>query len=262
MVFQAAADGSIYKGDNPAHPTVVQRRETLERALGSMGWTAKISESKLGGRFVKFNADIRKADMQLSLDIFIFPNLNWGNRPGRLYEKRIQITRPFAEHSQEFQHPQTGPNRCLLLGINRIDENQSVICAWDASSYIDHGASNSCWGDVRGIAEAFKVGFSQTIDRNGRYVCYFKPEFIHYYLANMEALHTPPNQTSLNLIVPVDDDSVDSDEARLTGGDNSILYGAPGTGKSYTLNARVDDAKAVRTVFHPDIQNSRRRSAV
>lgn len=42
------------------------------------------------------------------------------------------------------------------------------------------------------------------------------------------------------------------------GGENVIFYGAPGTGKSYTVNKNIKAANKVpiRTVFHPDLQNS------
>lgn len=45
---------------------------------------------------------------------------------------------------------------------------------------------------------------------------------------------------------------------RLTGGVNRVFYGAPGTGKSYKVNELTLAAghEVVRTVFHPDVQNS------
>lgn len=46
--------------------------------------------------------------------------------------------------------------------------------------------------------------------------------------------------------------------AALTGGENVIFYGAPGTGKSNRVNEKIKAAgkKPFRTVFHPDLQNS------
>lgn len=35
-----------------------------------------------------------------------------------------------------------------------------------------------------------------------------------------------------------------------------IFYGAPGTGKSYTVEKLIDEHRTIRTVFHPDTQNS------
>jgi len=44
----------------------------------------------------------------------------------------------------------------------------------------------------------------------------------------------------------------------MTGGENVIFYGAPGTGKSYRVNQEVSKSphQPIRTVFHPDLQNS------
>lgn len=43
---------------------------------------------------------------------------------------------------------------------------------------------------------------------------------------------------------------------RLTGGNNTIYYGAPGTGKSHTVDKLSKNDEVIRTVFHPDVQNS------
>lgn len=45
---------------------------------------------------------------------------------------------------------------------------------------------------------------------------------------------------------------------RVKGGENLVYYGAPGTGKSFTISKKIEklDAREVKTVFHPDVQNS------
>ena len=40
------------------------------------------------------------------------------------------------------------------------------------------------------------------------------------------------------------------------GGENIIYYGAPGTGKSHTIDDEIDEKNSVRTVFHADTTNS------
>jgi 5-methylcytosine-specific restriction protein B len=42
----------------------------------------------------------------------------------------------------------------------------------------------------------------------------------------------------------------------IDGGKNIIYYGAPGTGKSHTINESIKEKYTVRTVFHADTQNS------
>ncbi|SEO13284.1 McrB family protein [Acinetobacter sp. yr461] len=41
-----------------------------------------------------------------------------------------------------------------------------------------------------------------------------------------------------------------------TGGENVIYYGAPGTGKSHSIDKQTDDDNSVRTVFHQETQYS------
>lgn len=43
---------------------------------------------------------------------------------------------------------------------------------------------------------------------------------------------------------------------RKTGGCNRIIYGAPGTGKSHSIEESTDEKFTVRTVFHPETQYS------
>ena len=47
-----------------------------------------------------------------------------------------------------------------------------------------------------------------------------------------------------------------NDQERIQTGYNKIYYGAPGTGKSHTINKKVNHKYTIRTVFHPDTQNS------
>lgn len=51
-------------------------------------------------------------------------------------------------------------------------------------------------------------------------------------------------------------DEEGKEEERLRGGENVILYGAPGTGKSHKIDKQLRGHRAIRTVFHPDLQNS------
>lgn len=47
-----------------------------------------------------------------------------------------------------------------------------------------------------------------------------------------------------------------SRDVLVSGGVNRIYYGAPGTGKSYSVNNAIDESRAVRAVFHADTQYS------
>ncbi len=248
MVWQAARDGTLYEGEDPQHPSVEQRNRILNQALGSLGWTVNLTQHRPPprARFVKFSAEVDKAGQQLLLEIYLFPNLAYRNRGP--HEKGIQLTRPYEEHADDFQLGKTGNHRCLLLGVYKGAEDEPVFCAWDSAAYLNHANPNTCYTNIHAIADAYRTGFGKYLDRaNNRYACCFKPEFIHYYIANMDTLHVPPG------VVGIQEEAANPEA--VSGAENLIFYGAPGTGKTHAVNELVGDKHCVRTVFHPDLQN-------
>ena len=248
MTDQSDASGNIIQGDDPAHPSVDEREDILVRALGEWGWQSNIQRHDPQGRFVKFSAHTEKSGSEFDLEIYVFPNLADSGRD-RPREKRIQLTRPYDEHQVDFQLDKVGRHRCLLFGIYRLNQNEIVICAWDAAAYQGHRTPISCYVDISGIAGAFRSGFARSQDNKGRYVCCFRPEFLHYYIENMAHLHVVGAADVPEVLPAAAAEAVE-------GGENVIYYGAPGTGKSHRVDERVRDQICVRTVFHPDMQNS------
>lgn len=253
MKYQSTVLGEVLEGDDPAHPDVDKREQILERALSAWGWTAEIQRHEPLGRFVKFTAESQTPGTAYTLEVYIFPNLadSARNRP---HEKRIQITRDYEEHQADFELDKTGPHRCLLLGFYCLDDDNVVICAWDAAAYQGHAKPTSAYVHIEAIAGAFRFGFARSQDAKGRYVCCFRPEFFHYYVENMAHLHVV--QGSGTGALPDEETPAEITTTALTGGENIIFYGAPGTGKTHTVDAMVDGKLCVRTVFHPDMQNS------
>lgn len=248
MSEQSDAVGNIVQGDDPTHPTFDQREEILEAGLNTWGWKSTIQRHDPQGRFVKFSAHSQKADADFELEMYIFPNLadSARNRP---HEKRIRLTRAYDEHQVDFELDKVGVHRCLLLGIYRLTADDIVICAWDAAAYQGHRNPNSCYVDIKAIAGAFRSGFDRSQDNKGRYVCCFRPEFLPYYIENMGHLH----------VVGSVEEHVEAPEPEAEAvecAENVIYYGAPGTGKSHRVDERVAGQICVRTVFHPDMQNS------
>ena len=254
MTHQTTPQGEIVDGNDPPHPNVEQRREILAWALRSWGWEATIEQHDPQGRFVKFTACTNAHEIEYKLEIYVFPNLADSSR-GRPHEKRIQLSRPYEEHREDFELGITENHRCLLLGIYRLSEKDVVICAWDAAAYRQHKSPSSCYVDINAIAGAFRVGLDRSQDNRGRYVCCFRPEFMHYYIANMALLHDAGIAEEGKNAMP-DGNEGEDDVEHVNGAENVIYYGAPGTGKTHAVDCRVDGMQCVRTVFHPDMQNS------
>ena len=98
---------------------------------------------------------------------------------------------------------------------------------------------------INTIARALTEGFVQQDKGRGEYACAFRKEFIDCYLNNSDWLHTGHVSELAEHSTPEQDYST-SDNSHISGIEskfprNRIVFGAPGTGKSFTLNKEKDD---------------------
>lgn len=175
-------------------------------------------------------------------------------------ELRIQQLPKYGNYCCEHS---TEVNAAVQLGVYKSGE-VVIICAWKLSestseSYISKqiklGTVQKAWND----------GFAQQ-PRNSEFVCAFRPEFIYFYVNSYQTLHAGDVSSSASgqnagagfrngqSGSTIDYRSgFESEYAR-----NRIFFGAPGTGKSYTINSQKnalldgneDDYE--RVTFHPD----------
>lgn len=81
-------------------------------------------------------------------------------------------------------------------------------------------------------------------------------QFISIYIDDesvrdlIDSLEVSPSVTSSG------PSSLATDRGFVSSGHNKIFYGAPGTGKSYSISQGRDEEYLIRTVFHPDTQYS------
>lgn len=166
----------------------------------------------------------------------------------------------------------------ITVGMYR--RNQGVIiCAWKVA-HSNAAATNRVSKQIKidTIAQAMRVGFAQQRRGQNEFVCAFRKEFLYFYLHNVSWLHDAPVEELPNN-TEIHGDAGDQDTIcglNLRTGiaspfpRNRILFGAPGTGKSYTLNGdrkellygdREADEEHIdltsygsyeRVTFHPD----------
>jgi hypothetical protein len=271
MSKQATTDGNVVDGYDPPFPTMAEREAIVIQGFEARGWKIEEKISKEPER--KTILTVSRGERSYKLQIYIFPNLAY-SKPRNVEIKRIQISRPYAEHQTDFELPDDGMERCLLLGIY-TQNGKSVVCAWNASEYRDHGLNGSCYVRVPAIADAMRTGFQFSIDTKDHVACCFQPDLIAYYLENMCLLHNRAllDQGAFLDSVSADDEAsgsgskaTDADIGKVSAAINAlstglprnrILYGAPGTGKSYRLEGQVkelfsSDELHERVTFHPD----------
>lgn len=218
MFYQAKADGKIEYGDEPTTTNREEQKEILKTAIISNGW--KIEEEISSGK--PYIIKVKKGDYEYKLSIYYWRISNGGKSRSDT-EKRIQIST-----NVEFVDKENDNHKILLLGIYS-NEGNPIIVGWDVDENRGHGSSKSCQIDVRVIAEAMVIGFSKYRKSNGSIAYAFKPEFFYYYLNNIERLFADEG---------IESSEPDIEQMILTEIDkdfNRIIFGAPGTGKSYKL---------------------------
>ncbi len=189
-----------------------------------------------------------------------------GGRQGLKDEQRIQ---PKAKYLNYVYDRQVEGKKGVFLGVYSRD-GQTVFCTWKViqSNAASPETPISKQIKIDSIAKAMQEGFVQHDKGRGEYACAFKPEFLYFYLKNSDWLHTgtinelaehtPPEKEDVEL------NDVSTEIMFNTGLQskyprNRIIFGAPGTGKSFTLNQQRKDllgknneSDYERVTFHPD----------
>lgn len=113
------------------------------------------------------------------------------------------------------------------------------------------------YSDIQG---AFTNGISATVKSNNELIIHFKPQYLIWYMLNRDQLHTSTLQQFQALATaattPTPALTIPAGALPLTVPRNKIIYGAPGTGKSYELreqarSAGFNNSEIVRVTFHP-----------
>ncbi len=191
-----------------------------------------------------------------------------GGRQGLKDEQRIQPKAKFLNYVYE---KYVQGKKGVFLGVYSKD-GQEILCTWklmqSSAASVETPISKQI--KIDSIAKAIQEGFVQQDKGRGEYACAFKPEFLYFYLKNSDWLHTG-TVTELAEHTPPEVESTGVEESEqveqlifCTGLQslfprNRILFGAPGTGKSYTINqerkkliGEENETDYERVTFHPD----------
>ncbi len=151
-------------------------------------------------------------------------------------EKKIQLNG---------KDPRANENPSIILGVYCYDANDAlenlVFAGWNIDPHTNYPGNPSIRGlNIDSLQKARFNGLYKHNFKNN-YVCTFRPEYIFYYIENIQSIHN----SSVEATTPVV-------ETNLQDFNNVIYYGSPGTGKSHEAD-RITKGKDVQKVtFHPD----------
>lgn len=192
-----------------------------------------------------------------------------GGRSGLKDEQRIQPKAKYLNYV--FERGEEG-KKAVFLGIYNRD-GETILCTWKVMSSAAASLETPISKQIKitSIAKAMREGFVQQDKGKGEYACAFRPEFLYFYLRNCDWLHTGHVSELAEHTKP--ENLGDSEAAVSEKGfeeinfytgvkskypRNRIIFGAPGTGKSFRLkdNCRSLLANTTggyeRVTFHPD----------
>ena len=185
-----------------------------------------------------------------------------GGREGLKNEQRIQLKAKYLNYVYD---KSLNGFKGVFMGVYKKD-GATVLCTWKVmqSNASSQEIPISKQIKINSIAKAIQEGFVQQDKGKGEFACAFTPAFLYFYLRNNSWLHDG-KITELNDHIEIDQNEEENNSINFkTGYDspfsrNRILFGAPGTGKSFTINSdRVEllgegnEEDYERVTFHPD----------
>lgn len=168
-------------------------------------------------------------------------NAPYPGRPAHLLQLTDESASLFQDYATNLLSKYNWSKFCdaLALWLSRDVEFSDVSTAQKVIEQIDQHLTYRFGSS---IAALFKMSVEEYLELTDSISAVFsqhKPELMDLAIDSTESTI----QTS-------------SESTHVQEGINLIIYGAPGTGKSHQIQQRFDESRSIRTVFHPDLQNS------
>lgn len=246
--YEVSSDGRIVIGQ-PVTLTGKERKSMIEKMFSINGWKytilqeitsahyhIKLENENLGitKTFHLYHGNVRKEDPERNRE-----------------EKKIQLG---TEND-----PRTHMDDALILGFyvyeNKDSLSDTIIVAWPIEEEKNYPANPSLRVNMRtDIQIAKNTGYY--VDKvTGKNLVVFRPEFIYHYIENYKNLQYSNVLTvHQGESVGVNTSESDNQNERIITGCNVLLYGVPGSGKSWTIEHEYckPGTHVERLVFHPD----------
>ena len=246
--YEVSSDGRVVIGQ-PVTLSSQERKAMIEKMFSINGWKYTILEEITSAHYhIKLVND----NLGITKTFHLYHgNVRKEDPERNREEKKIQLG---TEND-----PRTHMDDALILGFyvyeNKDSLSDTVVVAWPIEEEKNYPANPSLRVNMRtDIQVAKNTGYY--VDKvTGKNLVVFRPEFIYYYIENYKnlqyssALTVHPGESNGTGVY-----EMDSQEERLTTGCNVLLYGVPGSGKSWTIEHEYCKPGSIveRLVFHPD----------
>lgn len=246
--YEVNSQGSIVVG-TPVTLTPSEKKNMIEKMFAINGWTYTLLEEVTSAHYY---IELKNENLQIEKRFHLFHgNVRKEDPERNREEKKIQLG---TEND-----PRQYFDDALILGFyvyeNKNSLADTIVVAWPIEEGKNYPANPSLRVNMRtDVMPAKNAGYY--VDKTtGKNLVVFRPEFIYHYIENYKDLHYGVADVSHPGESSGDGDSNNSLESeRLSVGTNVLLYGVPGSGKSWTIEHEYckKDTNVERLVFHPD----------
>lgn len=243
LVWKEAATLSTNRGQ--------RKVELIKELFERDGWSCEILDSS--SKFIKIKLTNSHSNETAEYNVVLSNVVNEyrknsdNKQSNSSYEKRIQ--------GQDFQ--EVNCINKLVFGLYVIEDgkgiNNSIIVSWP-QEILTSGSNRAYRVNTKENIQPARLAGLYADQSSAYNVVTFKPENIHLYLKNREVLHRYNNVSS------EEGETIEVNESTIRKPIdkpyNWILFGAPGTGKSFKLNDDREeyftDDNYERVTFHPN----------
>ena len=245
--YEVNSRGSLITGI-PVTLTPSEKKNMIERMFSINGWTYTLIEEITSAHYL---IELKNENLGINKRFHLFHgNVRKEDPERNREEKKIQLG---TEND-----PREYYDDALILGFyvyeNKNSLSDMIVVAWPVEMEKNYPANPSLRVNMKtDILPAKNAGYY--IDKTtGKNLVVFRLEFIYFYIENYKNLQYDYLEKNGNITETSELHTDKYEEKRLVTGTNTLLYGVPGSGKSWTIEHEYCKASTnvERLVFHPD----------
>ena len=215
--IQVNLDGSTEERKTILWPSnKVEQKEVIRSLFMQKGWSVSYINNE-GGSFWKIKTS--SVDKSWNINLYISSIRDESRQPDE-FKMQLGTTYP-----QNFEDGWV----TIVLGIYTLDNDKQayLLSGYDIKGYSFEGNPSIRGTRTSGLQKAWIYGLYKT-DKS----VLFRPDFLYYYLENLDGIHGNPAQVSHNTIKLINEIKEDKVVTALRTKPFLLLAGISGTGKS------------------------------